>query len=127
MFLQIWFWLLCALIILPFPFKIYEYISGKDRSPFIVKVEEIFNILFLSLGLVAYYGYLNNESYLFSNFWLGWLALSILFSVFSVFKSPKLKYATEVMGKSNMQIVAVIGIAFYLPLYFVVYQYAIYT
>ncbi len=70
MFFEIWFWILCVLIILPLPFKVYEYISGKDKSPVIVKVEEIFNVLFLSLGLIAFHGYLNNESYLFSEFCL---------------------------------------------------------
>lgn len=124
MFLQIWFWLLCALIILPLPFKIYEYISARDKSPFIVKVEEMLNALFLSVGLIAFYGYLNNELYLFPKFWLIWLILSIAISVVSIFCSPKLKYASKVMGKNNTKVFVAMGITLYLPLYFVVYQYA---
>jgi hypothetical protein len=124
MFFQVWFWLLCALIVLPLPFKVYEYISGKDESPIIVKLEEMFNALYFSLGLIAFYGYLNNESYLFPEFWFGWLFISIIFSILSIFWSPKLKYASDIMGKNKMKSIAAIGFVLYLPLYFVVYQYA---
>jgi len=127
MFFEIWFWLLCALIILPLPFKVYEYISGKDKSPITVKVEEIFNALFLGIGLIAFYGYLNNELYLFSEFWIGWLFISIILSIISIFWSPKLKYASDIMGKNKMKAMSAIGIIIYLPLYFVVYQYALQT
>lgn len=127
MFFEVWFWLLCALIVLPLPFKVYEYISGKDKSSTIVKMEEIFNALFLSIGLIGFYGYLNNESYLFSEFWFGWLFISMFLSIISIFWSPKLKYASDIMGNKKMKIMATIGLVFYLPLYFVIYQYALKT
>ena len=124
MFLTLYFWLLLALIVIPFPFKIFEYSTGKDKSPTIVKVEEITNVIFTAVGLLGFYGYINEESYLFSNFWYSWLIASALLSVFAIFKSPKLKYATSVMGKNNTALLACISTALYLPLYYVVYQYA---
>ena len=124
MFLEIYFWLLLALTIIPFPFKIAGYLTGKDNSPAIVKGEEIINTIFTSVGLIGFYGYLNNEHYLYAAFWYGWLAVSVLFSVIAIFKSPKLKYATKVMGKKNTVFLASISTALYIPLYYVLYQYA---
>ena len=124
MFLKFWFWLLCALVLLPLPFKVYQYVKGKDESPTIVKWEEIFNAVFLAIGLTAFYGYLNNEHYLFPAFWIGWLITSVVLSIVSMFWSPKLRYAANIMGKSKVTVMSTIGVLFNIPLYYVVYQYA---
>jgi len=53
MFWQVSFWILVAIVALPFPFKVLGYISGRDKSPLIVKVEEMANTLFLALGCIG--------------------------------------------------------------------------
>lgn len=113
-----------ALIVLPFPFKVFEYLSGKDKSPVIVKVEEMANALFMALGLVAFHGFITDRVYLTPAFWKGWLIIAIAWSVLSTFWSPKLVYAAEVLGKNKMRMVAGISCIFYLPLLFAVYLYA---
>jgi|TARA_R110000851_G_scaffold67191_2_gene151535 hypothetical protein len=125
MFWQISFWILVALIVLPLPFKIYEYATGKDKSSIGVKIEEMSNALFMAVGLIAFYGYLNDQVYLFPSFWITWLVISVIWSVSAMFWSPKLTYATEVMGKTKMRIFAGIGLVLYSPLFLAVYFYAI--
>ena len=124
MFWQVSFWILVALIVLPFPFKIFEYLSGKDKSPVIVKVEEITNAIFMALGLVAFHGFITGTVYLTPAFWKGWLVVAIAWSVLPIFWSPKLAYAAEIMGKNKMRVAAGISCILYLPLLFAVYFYA---
>jgi hypothetical protein len=47
-FWEVTFWLTASLLILPFPFKLSGYVSGKDTSPLSVKIEEMANVLFLA-------------------------------------------------------------------------------
>lgn len=124
MFWHVSFWILVALIVLPFPFKVFEYVSGKDKSPRIVKVEEMSNAIFMALGLVAFHGFITDMVYLTPVFWQGWLVIGIVWSVLPIFWSPKLAYATEVMGKNKMRVVAGVSCILYLPLLLAVYFYA---
>jgi hypothetical protein len=124
MFWQVTFWILVALIVLPFPFKVFEYLSGKNQSPVIVKIEEIANAIFMALGLVAFHGFITGTVYLTPAFWKGWLVIAIAWSVLPIFWSPKLAYAAEIMGKNKMRVAASISCILYLPLLFAVYFYA---
>ncbi|QSX32305.1 hypothetical protein JYB87_11015 [Shewanella avicenniae] len=124
MFWQIWFWLLVALFVLPFPFKIYEYATGKDDSPLEVKVEEMANLLFSAIGLIGYYGYIQQQSYLSPTFWEVWLVVGILWSLLSLFWSPKLAYGTQIHGARRMRWLMAISTLIVLPLYIAVYRYA---
>ena len=124
MFWQISFWILVALIVLPFPFKVFEYASGKDKSPWIVKVEEVANALFMALGLVAFHGFISGKVYLTPAFWQGWLLIAVAWSILPIFWSPKLAYASEVMGKNKMRMLAGFSCLLYLPPLFAVYFYA---
>lgn len=121
MFWQVSFWILVALITLPFPFKVFEYLSGKDKSPVIVKVEEMANAIFMALGLVAFHGFITDTVYLTPAFWKGWLFITIVWSVLPIFWSPKLAYAAEVMGKNKMRIVAGVNCILSFSLLFAVY------
>ena len=123
MFWQISFWILVVLIVLPFPFKIFEYISGKDESPLLVKVEEMANAMFMTLGLVAFHGFITGSVYLTPAFWKGWLLIAVAWSILPIFWSPKLAYATEVMGENKMRMVAGLSCVLYLPLFLAVYFY----
>ncbi|MCK7458772.1 hypothetical protein [Idiomarina aminovorans] len=124
MFWQVSFWILVALIVLPLPFKVFEYVSGKDKSPRIVKVEEFSNAIFMALGLVAFHGFITDTVYLTPAFWQGWLVIAIVWSVLPNFWSPKLAYAAEVMGKNKMRVMAGASCILYLPLLLAVYFYA---
>lgn len=124
MFWQISFWVLVAIVVLPLPFKVLGYISGRDKSPLIVKIEEMANALFLAVGLVAFYGFINNQVYLSSGFWQAWLFIAIAWSLLPIFWSPKLAYAAGVLGKNKVRLLAGLSCLLYLPLLFAVYFYA---
>jgi hypothetical protein len=124
MFWQISFWLLVVILVIPFPFKVFGYIKGSDDSALSVKIEESANAIFMSIGLVAFYGYINNQVYLSPTFWQAWLLIGVLWSIIAIFWSPKLAYATEIMGKNKMRIAAGIGCFLYIPLFLAVYFYA---
>ena len=125
MFWEISFWLLAVLIIVPFPIKIYGYITRRDKSPLRVKIEEISNAIFLAMGLIAFYGYINDISYFTPIFWKGWLVIVAILSTIGVFWSPKIKYAIEVMGKTKATVFMVFSTLIYLPMFIAVYQYAV--
>lgn len=125
MFWQISFWLLAVLLIIPFPFKIYEYATRKDKSPLSVKVEEMLNAIFLAIGLIAFYGFINNVSYFTPMFWKIWLIIAVLLSTVGLYWSPKTKYAVEVMGKKKTTVLMVFSTLIYLPMFIAVYQYAV--
>ena len=124
MFWQISFWLLVVILVLPFPFKVFGYIKGTDDSALSVKVEESANAIFMSIGLVAFYGYINDQVYLTQTFWQVWLLIGVVWSIVAIFWSPKLTYATEVMGKNKMRVAAATGCVLYIPLFLAVYFYA---
>ncbi|MCE9680526.1 hypothetical protein LZP69_15335 [Shewanella sp. AS1] len=124
MFWQITFWLLCAIFVLPVPFKIAGYLSGKDPSPLSVKVEEMANLAFTAIGLVAFYGFISDQSYFSPLFWQIWLVIALIWSISSFFWSPKLTYAAELFGKHRMYLLASISITLYSPLLLAVYFYA---
>ena len=124
MFWLISFIILLAITVVPFPFKIYGYLSCKDDSPKIVKFEEITNALFMSLGLFAFYGFITDKVYLTPEFWNGWLCVAIVWSLLPLFWSPKLDYASEMLGRNNMRLLAAVSSILYLPLLFAVYFYA---
>ena len=117
------FWLLVVLIVIPLPFKIYEYLSGKDKSPLIVKIEEMSNAIFTAIGLIAFYGFLNNESYLFPAFWEVWLIIAVLWMILPIFWSPKLDHARKIMGAKKTGFWIAFSCALHLPLLLAVYFY----
>ncbi|WP_209326799.1 hypothetical protein [Pseudoalteromonas sp. PA2MD11] len=124
MFWLISFIILLAITVVPFPFKIYGYLSGKDDSPMIVKFEEMTNALFMSVGLFGFYGFISDRVYLTPLFWNGWLCVAIVWSLLPLFWSPKLDYATEMLGCYKMRLLAGVSSILYLPLLFAVYFYA---
>ena len=116
MFWLISFIILLTITVVPFPFKIYGYLSGKDDSPKLVKFEEITNALFMSVGLFGFYGFISDRVYLTPLFWNGWLCVAIVWSLLPLFWSPKLDYATEMLGCYKMRLLAAVSSILYLPL-----------
>ena len=114
---KIYFWLVAALIVLPLPFKIFEYATGRDHSPTIVKVEEMLNGAFFSIGLVGLHGFAYQQpSPLAPTLWSVWVVLAIALSVAGLFWSPKLKYGVGVMGKLKTRVVLAVGTLCLLPM-----------
>jgi hypothetical protein len=112
----IYFWAIAAVLVLPLPFKVIEYISGKDKSPMSVKIEEMTNAVFFFVGLVGLYGFVYNVDYLSPLFWRIWIVLAVVLSIAAIFWSPKLKYAVNVMGKTRTRIVVGIGSLAFVPM-----------
>jgi len=121
---KIYFWLVAALLLLPLPFKIFEYATGRDGSPKTVKIEEMVNAAFFSVGLVGLYGLAYQQSFLMPAFWRTWVILAIVVSLTAVLWSPKLTYGVSVMGKSNTRAFIAVGTIFLAPMLVGVWLYA---
>ena len=112
----IYFWALAALLVLPLPFKIAEYALGKDKSPMVVKIEEMANAVFFFVGLVGLYGFVFHVDLLTQSFWRAWVILAIVISIAGLVWSPKLKYAAVVLGKTRARVVIGVGSLAYIPM-----------
>jgi hypothetical protein len=112
----IYLWAIAALLVLPLPFKIAEYILGKDKSPKAVKIEEMANAVFFFVGLVGLYGFVYHVDILGQVFWRTWVVLAIALSIAGMIWSPKLKYATLVLGKTRARVVIATGFLAFVPM-----------
>jgi len=112
----IYFWAVTALLLVPLPFKIAAYVSGKDASPTAVKVEEMANLAFFLVGLVGLYTYVYREQVLSPWLWRPWVILAVVISVVGLIWSPKLKYAVDVMGKARTRMVMAVGFVALFPM-----------
>lgn len=93
------FWLTASLLVFPLPFKLAGYISGKDPNPLRVKIQEITNAIYFSIGLVAFLAYaFDKQLTVPSMFWFIWLTIAVLWSCLVIFKSSKLTYAKSIYG-----------------------------
>ncbi|MDO9451657.1 MAG: hypothetical protein Q7J29_02235 [Stagnimonas sp.] len=124
MWWQIYFWLLVAVLILPFPFKLWGYFTGKDKSSTLVKVEETSNACFLSIGLIGLYGYIHNVDVGPAAVWYLWLCIGLGWSVLALFWSAKLTHAANVLGLKRARIIAGFSTLLLLPMLFAIYSYA---
>ena len=120
----IYFWAIAAWLILAWPFKIADYISGKDKSSRSGRIEEVANGCFFLVGLVGLYGYVYRVTILTPSFWRAWIVVAIALSIFGIFRAPKLKYATEVMGKRLTRLVLVVGFAVFIPMFVGLFDYS---
>ncbi|QSX37231.1 hypothetical protein [Shewanella sedimentimangrovi] len=120
---QISFWILAAILVLPLPFKLLGYFSGKDDSPVWVKLEELANAGFMALGLLAFHGFIEQTPYLTPGIWAGWLVLALLWSLASLFWSPKLRYAADLLGVKHMRVLAAFSTLLFAPLFVAVWLY----
>ena len=121
---KIYFWLIAALLVLPFPYKIFEYITDRDGSPKIVKIEEMVNAVFFGIGLIGLYGFVYKRESFNPLFWRVWVVLAIIISIAAFFWSPKFKYALDVLGKKRIKVFLAIGSLALLPMLFAVYSYS---
>ncbi len=121
---QIAFWITAALTIVPFPFKIYGYLNGSDKSPILVKVDELFAVALTWIGLVAFFGFVYDKAFFTQTVWFAWLSIMLLFTVTGPFWSPKLAYAKEVLGDKTYHVVYWSSLVIYMPMFLAVFQYA---
>jgi hypothetical protein len=112
----VYFWLIAAFLVLPLPFKLLEYVAGKDSSPRIVKVEEMANAAFFLVGLVGLYGFVYHVQFLSPFFWRAWIGLAILVSVGGIFWSPKIRYGSSVLGKTRTRLIIGVGSLAFAPM-----------
>lgn len=124
MFWHVSFWLLVVIILIPLPFKVYGYLTGKDKSSFSVKLEECINTTFMSFGLIAFYGFIHQQKFLNDSVWQIWLIIGGLWSVFAIFWSPKLSFAQDVIGRNKVKLLALLSSALYMPMFIAIYLYA---
>jgi len=126
MFFKVMFWLTAALLIVPFPLKLFEMVTGKDKRPFAVKVEELSNAALLAVGLIAFWHYVyTDEASSAPWFWYCWIVSTVLLSIVAVFKSSKLGYAKEQIGSKATVVLSVGSTLFFVPLFVAVISYAI--
>jgi len=113
---MIYFWAVAALLVLPLPFKIAGYVSGRDASPGPVKVEEMANLAFFLFGLVGLHSYAYGGHVLTPVVWKTWVILAVVVSLAGLFWSPKLKYAVDIMGERRTRLAIVAGFVALLPM-----------
>ena len=110
--------------VVPFPFKMHGYFTGKDPSSIWVKIDEMTSVLLTWVGLLGLYGFLNNIEYLSSTFWYLWVVVMAGLTTFGYFWSPKMKYAKEVFGRRNWLIAYSVTVVMYFPMFAGIYLYA---
>ena len=113
---KIYFWLIAALLVLPLPFKLYEYATGRDASPKAVKVEEMLNAVYFWIGLVGLYAYSHGAAIGSNVFWRGWALVAIVLTFVGLAWSPKIRYATDVLGRKRARIAIAVGTVVMLPM-----------
>ena len=112
----VYFWAVATLLVVPLPFKIAGYASGRDTSPKAVKIEEMANLAFFLVGLAGLYSYVYRTHLLTPVVWKAWVALAIVVSLVGLVWSPKLTYAVGVMGKSRTRLAIAAGFVAFLPM-----------
>jgi hypothetical protein len=113
----IYFWAIAAWLLLPMPFKISGYITGKDDSPRAAKIEEVLNTLFFLVGLLGFYGYVYQVHLLTPLFWRAWVVLAVAISLAGlVWASPKLRYGISVLGQARVKVLVGVSFLVYAPM-----------
>ena len=118
----VYFWAIAALLVLPFPFKIAEYALGRDKSPRVVKIEEMANAIFFFVGLAGLYGFVYHVELLTAFFWRVWVVLAVAISIAGLVWSPKLSYAAAVLGKTRARVIVGVSFIAFVPMLIGVWQ-----
>ena len=117
------FWLLSVLIILPIPYRTYCYVKGKVILPSKVLYDEYFASFIAILGLVGFFGYVYQTPIFEKNYWLVYLVIYSVYTILTLFLSPKLSMISELIGKSKQRVILLVGIIITLPVPVSVYLY----
>ena len=116
MFWKAYFWAIALLLVAPLPYKLFEYATGRDTSPRVVKVEEMVNAAFFLPGLVGLYAYAYAAPALASPWWRAWVGVAVMLSIGGLLWSPKVRYANAVMGAGRTRAVLAVGTLALLPM-----------
>lgn len=117
------FWFICTIFILPVPFRIYMYASGKVTLPKSVIIDESFATLVGLLGCVGMYGYVYKIPIYNQLVWQLFFVVYIVYSIAIIFISPKLKMISDLAGRRKQQILIVAVLLITLPLPVALYFY----
>jgi hypothetical protein len=122
---KVYFWLLAAFFVLPLPYKLWEYATGRDASPRGIKVEEMANAGFFILGLPALYGFAYASAGYAPWLWKGWVAVAVVLSIGGLFWSPKIRYAQSVMGPGPTRAILAVGSLALVPMLVAVWRFSL--
>ena len=123
--LKAYLWALAALLLLPLPFKLREYRTGRDTSPTVVKVEEMANAAFFLVGLVGLYALAYGHEVGAAWFWRAWVVVALVLSLAGLAWSPKLRYADSVLGRRRLRAVMAVGTVAFLPMLVALWHYSV--
>ena len=121
---KIYFWAIAAYLLLPLPYKLFEYATGRDASPRAIKIEEMANAAFFILGLPALYGFAFGAAGYAPWLWKAWVAVAVAVSIGGLFWSPKVRYAQSVMGPGLTRAILAVGSLVLVPMLFAVWGFA---
>jgi hypothetical protein len=121
---KIYFWLVAAALLLPLPYKLFEYATGRDASPRGIKVEEMANAAFFILGLPALYGFAYASAGYASWLWKAWVVVAVVVSIGGLVWSPKIRYARSVMGPGPTRAILAVGSLALVPMLVAVWRFA---
>jgi hypothetical protein len=121
---KIYFWLVAAALLLPLPWKLFEFATGRDPSPRGVKIEEIANAGLMILGLPALYAFAYGLPTRAPMAWMGWVVLGVVLSLVGLAWSPKVRYARSVMGPGPTRAILAVGSLALVPMLVAVWRFA---
>ena len=121
---KLYFWAITAFLLLPLPYKLWEYATGRDASPRAIKVEEMANAAFFILGLPALYGFAHGSAGYAPGWWKAWVVVAVLVSIGGLVWSPKVRYAKSVMGPGLTRVVLAVGSLALAPMLVAVWRFA---
>ena len=122
---KVYFWLLAAFFVLPLPYKLWEYATGRDASPRGIKVEEMANAGFFILGLPALHGFAYASAGYAPWLWKVWVAVAVVLSIGGLFWSPKIRYARSVMGPGPTRAILAVGSLALVPMLVAVWRFSL--
>lgn len=112
------FWFIFILLILPIPFRVFMYISGKVSIPTPVIIDESIASVIALLGCVGMYGYVYKVAMFTQLLWQVFFVVFVVYSVTIIIYSPKLKLVSDLTSRNKQRILIVVTtlITFPLPL-----------
>jgi hypothetical protein len=117
-------WLIAAALLLPLPWKLFEFSTGRDDSPRRVKVEEMANAALMIAGLPALFAFAYGLPTRAPVAWLAWVVLAVVLSLVGLAWSPKVRHAESVMGVARTRAVMALGTLVYAPMLFAVWRHS---
>lgn len=118
------FWGILLLLVLPIPFRLLMYLSGRVVLPKAVIVDESAASIMALIGCVGMYGFVFQVPLLNPIFWQVFFAVFVGYSLLIPFYSPKLQLIADLTSRNKQRVLIFVTMLITLPLYVALCLYA---